>query len=116
MTITGKIFDVHKISDKEAQIVIRKKMGDKIVPVAINIFGFWYEKFLQQGIANGDRIKANLYMKSKFWEKGQKYFTDVYFKDVVVIEFNEPFKDRPKQQAEGQADLGFDEQTGEVYE
>lgn len=108
MVITGKIFDIHKLGDKEAQIVIRKKMGDKIVPVAINIFGFWYEKaILQQKLKQGDKIKANLYMKSKFWEKGNKYFTDVYFKEVHVIEFSDPFSER---------NVLFDEDTGEIYE
>lgn len=108
MILTGKIFDIHKIGEKEAQIVIRKKMGEKIVPVAVNIFGFWYDKaIVQQKLKQGDKIKANLYMKSKFWEKGKKYFTDVYFKDIVIIEFSDPFSDRKTL---------FDEETGEIFE
>jgi hypothetical protein len=85
MVITGRIFDIVIISDKVAQIVLRKKMNDKVVPVAITIFGWYKDKALnEKKLKAKDKIKGNLYMKSKLWNG--KYLTDVYFKDVFVIE------------------------------
>ena len=41
MVITGRIFDIVIINEKVAQIVLKKKMNEKIVPVAISVFGYF---------------------------------------------------------------------------
>jgi len=84
--LKGKIFDIHNITDKDVQIVVRKKIGEKIVPVAISMFGFYWEKAKAMGLKQGDKITGKVYLKSKFWEKGTKYFTDAYFKEIKVLE------------------------------
>lgn len=107
--ITGKVFDIHEISDKEAQIVIRKKNGDKIVPVAINVFGFFYEKIKSQGLRQGDKIRGRVFLKSKFWDKGKKYFTDVYFKEIQILEKSNLIQYSTKIKR-------IDTETGEIFE
>lgn len=119
MVFTGKIFDIHELDDqKQAQIVIRKKMGDKIVPVAITVYGFWYERVKEMKLKAGDKIKANLYLKSKYWTKGNKYFTDVYFKEISVVEYSDPFQERKQEQEEEPQDGFFkvDKNTGEIID
>lgn len=84
MVITGRIYDIVIVNDKVAQIILRKKMNDKIVPVAISVFGWWKQKIHEMKLKPKDKIKANVYMKSKIWNG--KWYTDVYFKEVYLIE------------------------------
>ena len=63
MMITGKIFDIHILNDKSAQIILRKKLGDKVVPVAIEVFGYWKDKALNElKLKPKDKIRANFYL------------------------------------------------------
>ena len=85
MVITGRIFDIVVINEKVAQIVLKKKMNDKIVPVAISVLGYWKDKALKEmKLKLKDKIKANVYMKSKIYNG--KYYTDVYFKEILLVE------------------------------
>ena len=85
MVIVGIIFEIVVVSDKVAVIVLRKKMGDKIVPVAISVFGWWKDRALNENkLKPKDKIKGNLYMKSRQWNG--KWYTDVYFKEVYLVE------------------------------
>jgi hypothetical protein len=85
MQITGRIFDIVTINDKVAQIVIRKKDKDKVVPVAITIMGYWKDKAINElKIRQKDKIKGNLYLKSRIYN--DKYYTDVFFREIFVIE------------------------------
>jgi hypothetical protein len=85
MVLVGRIFDIVSINEKVAQIVLKKKIGDKIVPVAVSVFGFWKDKALNElKLKPKDKIKGNLYLKSKLYNG--RYYTDVYFKDVLVVE------------------------------
>ena len=85
MVITGRIFDIVTINDKVAQIVIRKKDKDKVVPVAITIMGYWKDKALNElKIRQKDKIKGNVYLKSRIYN--EKYYTDVFFREIFVIE------------------------------
>ncbi len=83
MIITGRIFDIVIVSDKTANIILKKKMADKIVPVAITVFGYWKDKAVKE-LKPKDKIKANVYMKSKIYNG--KWYTDVYFKEIYLIE------------------------------
>lgn len=85
MVITGRIFDIVVITEKVAQIVLKKKMNEKIVPVAISVFGYWKDRALNEmKLKPKDKIKGNVYMKSNIF-KG-KYYTDVYFKEIILVE------------------------------
>jgi len=85
MQITGRIFDIVTINDKVSQIVIRKKDKDKVVPVAITIMGYWKDKAINElKIRQKDKIKGNLYLKSRIYN--DKYYTDVFFREIFVIE------------------------------
>ena len=114
MNITGRIFDIHIINDKSAQIVLKKKLGDKIVPVAIEVFGYWKDKALNElKLKPKDKIRGNVVLKSNLF-KG-KYYTDVVLKNIELIP--EKIKD-DKHEGELYDDdaQGFivDEETGEV--
>lgn len=113
MIITGRIFEIIEENDMVALIVIRKKVNNKVVPVALKVFGYWKDKCLkgENKLVVRDKIRANVYLKSKLYK--EKYYTDVFLKEIFVIEpapvkFNELF-----QQQQPQED--FDEDTGEVF-
>jgi len=85
MVITGRIFDIVKVTDTVAQIVLKKKVKDKIVPVAITILGYWKDKALNEmKLKMKDKIRGNVYLKSNLY-KG-RYYTDVYFREVYIVE------------------------------
>lgn len=107
MVITGRIFDIVHIGDNVAQIVLKKKMRDKIVPVAITILGFWKDKALKDmKLKPKDKIKGNIYLKSNLY-KG-KYYTDVFFREVYLLE--------PAPIKMNQSLFNVDTETGEVFE
>lgn len=113
MIIVGRIFDIVVISEKVAQIVLKKKMNDKIVPVAISIFGFWKDKAINEMKLKGkDKIRGKVYMKSKIYNG--KYYTDVYFKEIMLIE------EAPKMMRSAdlfETDQGVvDTETGEIID
>lgn len=121
MVITGRIFDIKVINEKYAQVVLKKKMSDKIVPVAIGVFGYWKDKIINEmKLKPKDKIKGNLYMKSKLWTDKNgvdKYLTDVYFKEVYLIEEGpRPMGTLFTQPEEDDDDIKFDVDTGEVFE
>ena len=78
-------------------IIIRKKDKDKIYPVAIKVMGYWKDKAIKElNLKPKDKIKGNIYMRSKLYNG--KYYTDVFFREIFVIEkapikFNELFVD-----------------------
>lgn len=118
MVLVGRIFDIVIINDKVAQIVLRKKLNDKVVPVAISIFGYYKDKALKElKIKAKDKIKGNIYMKSKLYNG--KYYTDIYFKDIFMVEKSIPsnntlFDTDRKNDIE---DLVMvDKNTGEIFE
>jgi succinyl-CoA synthetase beta subunit len=85
MILQGKIFDIVIVNDKVAQIVIRKKLGEKIVPVAVSVFGYWKDKALNElKLKPKDKIKGNLYIKSKIFNG--RYYTDIFYKDIILVE------------------------------
>jgi hypothetical protein len=97
--ITGKIFDIVHISDKVAQIVLRKKQGDKFILVAISVFGYWRDKAINElKLKQKDKIKGKLYISSKLTNDKARYWTDVSFKEIFVLEravnFNTLFVDK----------------------
>lgn len=124
MVIVGRIFEIHHLNDKSSQIVLKKKMGDKIVLVAIEVFGYWKDKALnEQGLKPKDKIKGNVYMKSRLYNN--RYYTDVFFKDIIKVEEYAPSKITPgakpaAQDAEpdlfAQGRYIVDVQTGEIIE
>lgn len=83
--ITGRIFDIVIVKDNIAQIVLRKKCMDKIVPLAITVYGFWKDKALNElKLQAKDMIRGNLYMRSKMYNG--KYYTDLFFREIVIVE------------------------------
>jgi hypothetical protein len=81
--ITGRIFEIIVISEKVAQIVINKKDSKgKVIPIAISVVGFWKDKAMN--LKQKDKIRGNLYFKSNLYNG--KYYTDVQFKEIDVLE------------------------------
>lgn len=112
MILQGKIFDIIVINEKVAQIVIRKKLGEKIVPVAVSVFGYWKDKALKElKLKPKDKIKGNLYMKSKLING--RYYTDIFYKDIIVVdEFNASVLTQSKMFNVDEEEV--DEETGEI--
>jgi hypothetical protein len=103
MVITGRIFDIVIINEKVAQIVIRKKDREKILPVSITVMGFWKDKALNElKLKPKDKIKGNLYLKSRLYNG--RYYTDAFFREIIVVE-RAPIK---------MNELFIDMDTGEV--
>ena len=85
MIYTGRIFDIIEVNDKVAQIVLKKKYKDKIVPVAITVFGYWKDKALKEiKLKMKDKIRGNIYLKSRLYNG--KYYTDVSFNEIFLVE------------------------------
>ena len=95
MDITGRILSINEISEKSAQIVLRKQMKGKIVPVAINIFGYYKKKMDDMKLTKNEKIYGKLYMKSNLY-KG-KFYTDVYFEEIERVP-EKPKEPKPNQE------------------
>ena len=81
--LTGRIFEVVVVSEKVAQIVIKKKDSKgKVIPISVSVVGFWKDKIMN--LKQKDKIRGNLYMKSNVYNG--KYYTDVQFKEIDVLE------------------------------
>jgi hypothetical protein len=101
--IIGRIFEIIVINDKVAQIVINKKDNKgKVIPITISVVGFWKDKIMN--LRQKDKIRGNLYMKSNLYNG--KYYTDVQFKEVDLIE--------PAPIKMGTTTLFVDKETGEI--
>lgn len=85
MIITGRIFDIVILNDKIAQIVLRKKDREKILPVSISVMGYWKDKALNElKLKPKDKIRGNLYLKSRLYNG--RYYTDAFFREIILVE------------------------------
>jgi 3-polyprenyl-4-hydroxybenzoate decarboxylase len=78
--ITARILTIHLISDKSAQVVLKKQVKGKQVAIAINVFGFWKEKFDALKLQKNDKIVGRVFVKSEFYKT--KWYTEFYFNEV----------------------------------
>jgi len=102
MNFEGKIFDIVHISDKSAQIVLRKREGDKFILVAVGVFGYWRDKaIIEMKLKAKDKIKGKLYINSKLSKERNRYYTDVFFKEINILQ-------------RSQETLFVDKETGEI--
>lgn len=83
MEISGRILSIHVVSEKYAQIVLRKQFKGKIVPVAIDVFGYYKKRMDDMKLQKNEKISGKLYMKSNLY-KG-KFYTDVYFEEIERV-------------------------------
>jgi len=101
--ISGRIFEIIVVNEKVAQIVINKKDNKgKVIPITISVVGFWKDKIMN--LKQKDKIRGNLYMKSNLYNG--KYYTDVQFKEIDLIE--------PAPIKMGTTTLFVDKETGEI--
>ena len=101
--ISGRIFEIIVVNEKVAQIVINKKDSKgKVIPITISVVGFWKDKIMN--LKQKDKIRGNLYMKSNLYNG--KYYTDVQFKEIDLIE--------PAPVKMGTTTLFVDKETGEI--
>ena len=101
--ISGRIFEIIILNDKVAQIVINKKDSKgKVIPITISVVGFWKDKIMN--LRQKDKIRGNLYMKSNLYNG--KYYTDVQFKEIDLIE--------PAPIKMSSTTLFVDKETGEI--
>lgn len=115
MVIIGRIYEIVDVSEKYAQIVLRKKMNDKVVPVAIGVFGYWRDKIIKEmKLKPKDKIKGNIYMKPNQF-KG-KWYTDVYFKEVYLVEEAPRPMGANQPNIEDIDEMRVDTETGEIFE
>ena len=101
--ISGRIFEIIILNEKVAQIVINKKDSKgKVIPITISVVGFWKDKI--KNLRQKDKIRGNLYMKSNLYNG--KYYTDVQFKEIDLIE--------PAPIKMSSTTLFVDKETGEI--
>jgi hypothetical protein len=101
--ISGRIFEIIVLNEKVAQIVINKKDNKgKVIPITISVVGFWKDKIAN--LRQKDKIRGNLYIKSNLYNG--KYYTDVQFKEIDLIE--------PAPIKMGTTTLFVDKETGEI--
>jgi hypothetical protein len=101
--ISGRIFEIIVVNEKVAQIVLNKKDNKgKVIPITISVVGFWKDKIMN--LKQKDKIRGNLYMKSNLYNG--KYYTDVQFKEIDLIE--------PAPIKMGTTTLFVDKETGEI--
>jgi hypothetical protein len=85
--ITGRIYDIVHVSDKVAQIVLKKKDRDKIILVAINVVGYWRDKAINEmNLKKKDKIRGNVFVKSEWYEPKKRYYTDNTFREIYLVE------------------------------
>jgi hypothetical protein len=101
--ISGRIFEIIVVNEKVAQIVLNKKDSKgKVIPITISVVGFWKDKIMN--LKQKDKIRGNLYIKSNLYNG--KYYTDVQFKEIDLIE--------PAPVKMGTTTLFVDKETGEI--
>jgi hypothetical protein len=101
--LSGRIFEIIIVNEKVAQIVINKKdKNGKVIPITISVVGFWKDKIAT--LRQKDKIRGNIYLKSNLYNG--KYYTDVQFKEIDLLEAA-PIK-------MGRNTLFVDKETGEV--
>ena len=84
--ISGRIFEIIVVNEKVAQIVINKKDANgKVIPLTISVVGYWKDKVIKDmKLKQKDKIRGTVYMKSNLYNG--KYYTDVQFKEIDLIE------------------------------
>jgi len=103
--ISGRIFEIIVVNEKVAQIIINKKVNGKSIPLAISVIGYWKDKVIKDmKLKQKDKIRGTVYMKSNLYNG--KYYTDVQFKEIDLIELA-PIR-------MGTNTLFVDKETGEV--
>lgn len=114
--IKGRILTINELHSKCSQIVIKKTIKGKLSPIAIEVFGFWKEKFDKLKATKNTKISGRVYIKSRLW-KG-KWYSDLYFNEVFLVEENKkPTKEEGLfDESEGGIGNKFiiDEETGEI--
>ena len=78
--IVARILTINVLDQKNSQVVLQKQVNGTKVAIAINLFGFWKDKFDALKLMKNEKIVGKLFLKSNLY-KG-KWYTDVYFKEV----------------------------------
>jgi hypothetical protein len=100
MIISGRVYDIVKITDNVYQIILRKKDRGNYELSALTIIGWWKDKALNEaGLQVKDKIKAKFRIKSKEY-KG-KYYTEAICREIYIVE---------------KAPVKFDKKTGELFD
>jgi hypothetical protein len=103
--IKGSIYDVIIINDAVAQIVFRGRDNGKLVLRSYVVVGYWKDKAIKDfKLKAKDKITARYSIESKFVKERNRYYTDIYLKDIKVL-YKAP---------ERQKGLLIDEETGEI--
>ena len=85
--IIGRIFEIVEITPKFAQIVLKKKIDNKMSLCAFSVSGYWRDKALVElALKPKDKIKANFYHKSEKNLERNRYYNDIFFKQIYLVE------------------------------
>lgn len=115
--ITGRIMTIATINNKSSYVVIKKKIKGKDTPIAIQVFGYWNDKMKELKLNVNEKIRGTAYLKSTLY-KG-KWYTDVYFREILKVEDNKKGKEQSLLFKENDDDDDWhghiiDENTGEI--
>lgn len=85
MVYTGRIYEIVHTGPNSAKIVLKKKDKGKLIDVAIDVYGYWKDKSVDElNLQPKDKIRGNIYLKSKKYNG--KHYTDVFFREIFLIE------------------------------
>jgi hypothetical protein len=114
--ITGRIFTIHLISEKSAQIVIKKMVNKKQTLFVVNVFGIWKCKMDDLKLQKNDKIYGKVYVKGSLYKN--KWYNDIYFEQIEKISEKSKTNDNDIQMQFGDGGIGnkyiVDEETGEI--
>lgn len=88
--MTGKIYDIVFIDEKKIQIILKKKSGNKVVPFAITVFGYYKDRAINDlKIKMRDKIRGNIYatfFKGKDKNGVERYYPDIIMQEIFIVE------------------------------
>ena len=114
--LTGRIYTIHLISEKSAQIVVKRMQRKKQTLFVVNVFGKWKFRMDKMNLKKGDKICGIVYTEGSFYKT--KWYNDIYFEDFEKIEDKRKPKENDIQMQFGDGGIGnkfiIDEETGEI--
>jgi len=86
---TGRIFAINYISDKSAQIVLKKQSRGKNVPIAINTYGRMKFDVDNMKLLKNEKVSVRFLLKSNLF-KG-KWYSDISMISILRVTVTKPF-------------------------
>jgi hypothetical protein len=126
--IVGRILTINKISEKVSQVIIKKQVRGKQIPIAFATFGYCKVKMEALNLNKNDKVQIRFMIKSNYFK--EKFYTDVTLEEIKRYEPKPKYNPqqpntRPEHELfyEGDEEIGsggigntyiIDDETGEI--